>query len=54
MTTRGLMLEDFVEIGHIMADAIWGHDVSKVQTECKKRVKELVSKFPLYKNRRDL
>lgn len=46
MTTRGLKEEDFIEIAHIIDDALNKKD----EEELKERVKKITDKYPLYKN----
>lgn len=48
MTTRGLGVEDFREIGNIISDRLLSPDSDSVTEECKRRVKGLCDRFPLY------
>jgi glycine hydroxymethyltransferase len=48
MTTRGLGTAEFTEIGDIIADRLLNLEDEAVATECRRRVAELCSRFPLY------
>ncbi|NEQ53126.1 MAG: serine hydroxymethyltransferase [Leptolyngbya sp. SIO3F4] len=48
MTTRGLGTEAFREIANIIADRLLFPEDNKVEIDCKNRVAELCSRFPLY------
>lgn len=48
MTTRGFMEEDFIEVGHIIAEALKNKDDSKVLDDLSSRVLKLTSKYPLW------
>jgi glycine hydroxymethyltransferase len=48
MTTRGLGVEEFTEIGNIIADRLLNPDSKTVAEDCRKRVKVLCDRFPLY------
>jgi glycine hydroxymethyltransferase len=48
MTTRGLGTAEFTEIGDIIADRLLNPEDEAVATECRRRVAELCSRFPLY------
>ncbi|GAA6623244.1 serine hydroxymethyltransferase [Scytonema sp. NUACC26] len=48
MTTRGLGVEDFTEIGNIIADRLLNPDSKPVAEDCRRRVKALCDRFPLY------
>ncbi|MBR9676145.1 serine hydroxymethyltransferase [Candidatus Woesearchaeota archaeon] len=49
LTTRGLREEDIKVIAHCIADALKNYDDEKVKAETKKKVVELIKKYPLYK-----
>ncbi|HLO89376.1 MAG TPA: serine hydroxymethyltransferase [Nostocaceae cyanobacterium] len=48
MTTRGLGVEEFVEIGNIIADRLLSPDSESVKEDCRRRVAALCDRFPLY------
>jgi glycine hydroxymethyltransferase len=48
MTTRGMGVTEFVEIGNIIADRLLSPDSDTVAAECKRRVAALCDRFPLY------
>ncbi|MDJ0846667.1 serine hydroxymethyltransferase [Crocosphaera sp.] len=48
MTTRGLGVEEFTEIGNIIADCLLNRNDEAVKTDCLNRVKALCDRFPLY------
>ncbi|WP_017319387.1 serine hydroxymethyltransferase [Mastigocladopsis repens] len=48
MTTRGLGIEEFTEIGNIIADRLLNPDSNTVAEDCRRRVKALCDRFPLY------
>ena len=48
MTTRGFMEDDFIEVGHIIAEALKNPTNSKVLEQLSKRVLNLTSKYPLW------
>ncbi|MEM8777323.1 MAG: serine hydroxymethyltransferase [Cyanobacteria bacterium P01_G01_bin.49] len=48
MTTRGLEVEEFVEIGNILADCLLNPENKEVKQDCLRRVKALCDRFPLY------
>ncbi|MEA5620657.1 serine hydroxymethyltransferase [Cronbergia sp. UHCC 0137] len=48
MTTRGLGVVDFTEIGNIIADRLLSPDSETVAQECLGRVETLCDRFPLY------
>lgn len=48
MTTRGFMEEDFIEVGHIIAEALKNKDDSKILDDLSSRVLKLTSKYPLW------
>jgi glycine hydroxymethyltransferase len=48
MTTRGMGTEEFTEIGNIIADRLLNPDSETVATDCRRRVKALCERFPLY------
>lgn len=48
MTTRGLGEAEFTEIADIIADRLLNPDDETVAAECRRRVAELCSRFPLY------
>ena len=56
-TTRGFGLEEFKLVGNLITKVIKGistnqEDNSKVESEVRKEVVDLCSKFPIYKNLR--
>ncbi|BAZ25110.1 serine hydroxymethyltransferase [Kalymmatonema gypsitolerans NIES-4073] len=48
MTTRGLGVEEFTEIGNIIADRLLNPDSAEITQDCRRRVKALCDRFPLY------
>jgi glycine hydroxymethyltransferase len=48
MTTRGLGVEEFTEIGNIIADRLLNPDSADIAQDCQRRVKALCDRFPLY------
>ncbi|WP_035798149.1 serine hydroxymethyltransferase [Crocosphaera chwakensis] len=48
MTTRGLGVEEFTEIGNIIADCLLNRNDEGVKKDCLNRVKALCDRFPLY------
>ena len=48
MTTRGLGVDDFAEIGNIIADCLLNRNDEGVKQDCLNRVKALCDRFPLY------
>ncbi|MDJ0729475.1 MAG: serine hydroxymethyltransferase [Crocosphaera sp.] len=48
MTTRGLGVEEFSEIGNIIADCLLNRNDEGVKKDCLNRVKALCDRFPLY------
>lgn len=48
MTTRGLGVEEFTEIGNIISDRLLNPDSSDTTQDCRHRVKALCDRFPLY------
>jgi glycine hydroxymethyltransferase len=48
MTTRGLGTEEFTEIANIIADRLLNPEDEAVTQDCRQRVANLCSKFPLY------
>lgn len=50
VTSRGFGLEEMDEIGSIIAFALKNHEDETKLAEAKKRVEDLTSKFPLYRN----
>ena len=48
MTTRGLGVEEFTEIGNIIADRLLNPDSADITQDCRRRVKALCDRFPLY------
>ncbi|NMG21531.1 serine hydroxymethyltransferase [Brasilonema bromeliae] len=48
MTTRGLGVEEFTEIGNIIADRLLNPDSAEIAEDCRRRVKALCDRFPLY------
>jgi glycine hydroxymethyltransferase len=48
MTTRGMGVEEFKEIANIIADRLLNPEDEGVTTDCRRRVKALCSRFPLY------
>jgi glycine hydroxymethyltransferase len=48
MTTRGMGTEEFTEIANIIADRLLNPEDEAVTQDCRQRVANLCSKFPLY------
>ncbi|MBD2383923.1 serine hydroxymethyltransferase [Cylindrospermum sp. FACHB-282] len=48
MTTRGLGVAEFAEIGNIIADRLLDPDSDTVTQDCRRRVATLCDRFPLY------
>jgi glycine hydroxymethyltransferase len=48
MTTRGMELAEFTEIGNIIADRLLNADSESVAADCRRRVAALCDRFPLY------
>jgi len=48
MTTRGLGIAEFTEIGNIIADRLLSPDSEIVAQDCRQRVAALCDRFPLY------
>ena len=48
MTTRGLKEKEFIEIGHIIAEALRYRNDEKTLKNLKKQVLDLTGKFPIY------
>ena len=48
MTTRGLGVAEFTEIGNIIADRLLSPDSEAVAADCRQRVAALCDRFPLY------
>jgi glycine hydroxymethyltransferase len=48
MTTRGLGVAEFTEIGNIIADRLLSPDADTVTKDCLMRVAALCDRFPLY------
>jgi glycine hydroxymethyltransferase len=48
MTTRGMGLGEFTEIGNIIADRLLNPDSEAVAEDCRRRVAALCDRFPLY------
>ena len=48
MTTRGLGVEEFTEIGNIIADRLLNPGSADIAQDCRRRVKALCDRFPLY------
>ncbi len=48
MTTRGMGVPEFTEIGDIIADRLLNPDSETVTADCRRRVAALCSRFPLY------
>ncbi len=48
MTTRGMGVTEFTEIGNIIADRLLNPDSEAVTQDCKRRVAALCLRFPLY------
>ena len=48
MTTRGMGVTEFTEIGNIIADRLLSPDSETVAQDCRQRVAALCDRFPLY------
>ncbi|MDH6097632.1 serine hydroxymethyltransferase [Anabaenopsis sp. FSS-46] len=48
MTTRGMGIAEFTEIGNIIADRLLSPDSQTVTQDCRQRVAALCDRFPLY------
>lgn len=48
LTTRGLNEKDFIEIADIISVSLKNSENEEKQSECKKRVKKLCEKYPMY------
>ncbi|MFQ4145215.1 serine hydroxymethyltransferase [Chlorogloeopsis sp. ULAP02] len=48
MTTRGLGVTEFTEIGNIIADRLLNPDSEAISEDCRRRVAALCDRFPLY------
>lgn len=48
LTTRGMGTAEFTEIGDIIADRLLSPDSEEVAADCRRRVKALCDRFPLY------
>lgn len=48
MTSRGLGVEEFTEIGNIISDRLLSPDSETVAEDCRRRVAALCERFPLY------
>ncbi len=48
MTTRGLGVEEFTEIGNIIADRLLSPNSEEVAADCRRRVAALCDRYPLY------
>ncbi|MBE9211153.1 serine hydroxymethyltransferase [Plectonema cf. radiosum LEGE 06105] len=50
MTTRGMGVAEFTEIGNIIADRLLNPDSQEVAEDCLRRVADLCQSFPLYEH----
>ncbi|WP_414623660.1 serine hydroxymethyltransferase [Calothrix sp. CCY 0018] len=50
MTTRGMGVAEFTEIGNIIADRLLNPDSDKIAEDCRQRVAALCKSFPLYEH----
>jgi glycine hydroxymethyltransferase len=50
MTTRGMGVAEFTEIGNIIADRLLNPDSDKIAEDCRQRVASLCKSFPLYEH----
>ena len=50
MTTRGMGVKEFTEIGNIIADRLLNPDSESVAQDCRQRVAALCESFPLYQH----
>lgn len=48
LATRGLQVEDFVDVGAIIAQALQPHGFNRHRTELAERVTEIADRYPLY------
>ncbi|WP_088241309.1 serine hydroxymethyltransferase [Calothrix rhizosoleniae] len=48
VTTRGMGVAEFIEIGNIIADRLLSPDSEEVAADCRRRVAILCDRFPLY------
>ncbi|MGI8504828.1 MAG: serine hydroxymethyltransferase [Hassallia sp.] len=48
MTTRGMGVSEFIEIGNIIADRLLSSESETVAADCQRRVAALCDRFPLY------
>jgi glycine hydroxymethyltransferase len=48
MTTRGMGVAEFTEIGNIIADRLLNPENEAIAQDCQKRVADLCNRFPLY------
>ncbi|MDM9381710.1 serine hydroxymethyltransferase [Chlorogloeopsis sp. ULAP01] len=48
MTTRGMGVAEFTEIGNIIADRLLNPDSEAISEDCRRRVAALCDRFPLY------
>jgi glycine hydroxymethyltransferase len=48
MTTRGMGVAEFTEIGNIIADRLLNPEDEAIAQDCQQRVADLCSRFPLY------
>jgi glycine hydroxymethyltransferase len=48
MTTRGMGISEFIEIGNIIADRLVNPEDETAKQDCRQRVKKLCDRFPLY------
>ncbi|MDJ0620272.1 MAG: serine hydroxymethyltransferase [Calothrix sp. MO_192.B10] len=48
LTTRGMGVAEFTEIGNIIADRLLSPDSEEVAADCRRRVAALCDRFPLY------
>ena len=48
LATRGLQVEDFVDVGAIIAQALQPHGFNRHRTELAERVAEIADRYPLY------
>jgi glycine hydroxymethyltransferase len=48
LATRGLQIDDFVEVGRVMADALVAEDFEARQPELAERAAQIAERYPLY------
>jgi glycine hydroxymethyltransferase len=48
MTTRGMGVSEFIEIGNIISDRLLNPDDEGIKRDCLRRVASLCERFPLY------